>query len=142
MGSFILRQKAMDDLLSIGRYTRKEWGKAQQIRYLTQLDRAFHDLADSPVWAGLVMRSGKAISSMGLVNMSFFTVILEKTGLRLSVSCMAVWISNSICNAVFYCTALIPLPPKARGFRRRDFFPQNRKTKRCWFQPAAFCFGL
>ncbi|WP_347888513.1 type II toxin-antitoxin system RelE/ParE family toxin [Nitrosomonas europaea] len=48
MGSFILRQKAMDDLLSIGRYTRKEWGKAQQIRYLTQLDRAFHDLADKP----------------------------------------------------------------------------------------------
>lgn len=38
----------MDDLLSIGRYTRKEWGKAQQIRYLTQLDCAFHDLADKP----------------------------------------------------------------------------------------------
>lgn len=38
----------MDDLLSIGRYTRKEWGKAQQIRYLTQLDRVFHDLADKP----------------------------------------------------------------------------------------------
>ncbi len=38
----------MDDLLSIGRYTRKEWGKTQQICYLTQLDRAFHDLADKP----------------------------------------------------------------------------------------------
>lgn len=48
MGSFILKQKARDDLLSIGRYTRKEWGKAQQIRYLTQFDRAFHDLADKP----------------------------------------------------------------------------------------------
>lgn len=46
MGSFILKQKARDDLLAIGRYTRKEWGKAQQIRYLTQLDRAFHALAD------------------------------------------------------------------------------------------------
>jgi toxin ParE1/3/4 len=46
MGSFTLSQKARADLLSIGRYTRKEWRKAQQIRYLTQLDGAFHDLAD------------------------------------------------------------------------------------------------
>lgn len=35
-------------MLSIGRYTRKQWGKAQQIRYLTQFDSAFHDLADKP----------------------------------------------------------------------------------------------
>ncbi len=35
-------------MLAIGRYTRKQWGKAQQIRYLTQLDGAFHDLADKP----------------------------------------------------------------------------------------------
>lgn len=35
-------------MLSIGRYTRKQWGKAQQIRYLTQLDCAFHELADKP----------------------------------------------------------------------------------------------
>jgi len=48
MGSFILTQKAREDLLSIGRYTRQQWGKAQQIRYLTQLDSAFHDLADKP----------------------------------------------------------------------------------------------
>lgn len=48
MGSFILTQKARDDLLAIGRYTRRQWGKAQQIRYLTQLDSAFHDLADKP----------------------------------------------------------------------------------------------
>jgi len=48
MGTFILTQKAKDDLLGIGRYTRKQWGKAQQSRYLTQLDNAFHDLADKP----------------------------------------------------------------------------------------------
>lgn len=48
MGSFILRQKATEDLLAIGRYTRKQWGKVQQRRYLTQLDSAFHDLADKP----------------------------------------------------------------------------------------------
>lgn len=35
-------------MLSIGRYTRKQWGRTQQIRYLTQLDAAFHDLADEP----------------------------------------------------------------------------------------------
>lgn len=48
MGTFILTQKAKDDLLAIGRYTRKQWGKAQQSPYLTQLDSAFHDLADKP----------------------------------------------------------------------------------------------
>ena len=46
MGSFSFTQRARDDLLSIGRYTRKQWGKTQQIRYLTQLDNAFLDLAD------------------------------------------------------------------------------------------------
>jgi toxin ParE1/3/4 len=48
MGTFILTQKARDDLLAIGRYTRKQWGKAQQKRYLTLLDSVFHDLADKP----------------------------------------------------------------------------------------------
>lgn len=35
-------------MLSIGRYTRKQWGKMQQRRYLIQLDAAFHDLSDNP----------------------------------------------------------------------------------------------
>ena len=48
MGSFTLTQKARDDLLSIGRYTGKQWGKTQQRRYLNQLDTAFHDLATNP----------------------------------------------------------------------------------------------
>lgn len=48
MGSFTLTQKARSDMLSIGRYTRKQWGKTQQRRYLSQLDTAFHDLADKP----------------------------------------------------------------------------------------------
>jgi toxin ParE1/3/4 len=48
MGSFILTRKAKADMLSIGRYTRRQWGKTQQRRYLSQLDAAFHDLADKP----------------------------------------------------------------------------------------------
>lgn len=35
-------------MLSIGRYTLKEWGEKQQRRYLSQLDSAFHDLASKP----------------------------------------------------------------------------------------------
>lgn len=35
-------------MISIGRYTREQWGKTQQIRYLSQLDAAFHDLAEKP----------------------------------------------------------------------------------------------
>jgi toxin ParE1/3/4 len=48
MGSFTLTQKAKADMLSIGRYTREQWGAAQQKHYLGQLDFAFHDLADKP----------------------------------------------------------------------------------------------
>ncbi|SEF55737.1 type II toxin-antitoxin system RelE/ParE family toxin [Nitrosomonas ureae] len=48
MRSFTLTQKARTDMLSIGRYTRKQWGKVQQRRYLSQLDSTFHDLADNP----------------------------------------------------------------------------------------------
>lgn len=48
MGSFTLTQKAKADMLSIGRYTREQWGTAQQKRYLSQLDFAFYDLADKP----------------------------------------------------------------------------------------------
>lgn len=35
-------------MISIGRYTREQWGKTQQIHYLSQLDAAFHDLAEKP----------------------------------------------------------------------------------------------
>lgn len=35
-------------MLSIGRYTRMQWGEMQQRRYLNQLDTAFHYLADKP----------------------------------------------------------------------------------------------
>ena len=35
-------------MLPVGRYTRKQWGETQQQRYLSQLDSAFHDLADKP----------------------------------------------------------------------------------------------
>lgn len=35
-------------MLLIGRHTRKQWGKTQQKRCLSQLDTAFHDLADKP----------------------------------------------------------------------------------------------
>lgn len=48
MPGFILTEKARDDLKSIGRYTQETWGREQRNRYLTMLDRAFHELADHP----------------------------------------------------------------------------------------------
>ncbi|UJP05242.1 MAG: type II toxin-antitoxin system RelE/ParE family toxin [Nitrosomonas sp.] len=48
MGSFILTQKAKTDMRLIGRYVRKEFGKTQQKSYLSQLDIAFHNLANEP----------------------------------------------------------------------------------------------
>ena len=46
--SFYLTHKAKADLQSIGRYTAIKWGINQRNIYLTQIDRCFHDLSDSP----------------------------------------------------------------------------------------------
>jgi toxin ParE1/3/4 len=46
MATFTLTRKAKEDMLAIGRYTRKHWGATQQNHYLSLLDSAFHDLAN------------------------------------------------------------------------------------------------
>lgn len=48
MCAFTLTQKARADIRLIGRYIGKEFGKTQQRRYLSQLDNAFHIIADEP----------------------------------------------------------------------------------------------
>jgi toxin ParE1/3/4 len=49
MSSFCLTKKAVADLLEIGRYTEKHWGKEQRNKYLAQLDAGFHQLAANPL---------------------------------------------------------------------------------------------
>jgi toxin ParE1/3/4 len=48
MPSFKLTNKAKSDLLSIGRYTKKEWGIAQRNSYLKEIDEMFNLLGDNP----------------------------------------------------------------------------------------------
>ena len=45
---FKVSQRARSDLLQIGRYTQKEWGKEQRCRYLADIDRKFGLLAENP----------------------------------------------------------------------------------------------
>lgn len=49
MPGFLLTNAAKSDLKSIGRYTQEKWGIEQRNRYLTLLDRSFHDLAVNPL---------------------------------------------------------------------------------------------
>ena len=49
MAGFILTNSAKADLKNIGRYTQEKWGIEQRNRYLTLLDRGFHDLAINPL---------------------------------------------------------------------------------------------
>ncbi len=49
MASFILTKSALDDLLTIGRYTQKRWGTAQRNAYLNMLDDCFQRLAANPL---------------------------------------------------------------------------------------------
>ena len=48
MPSFRITKKAKSDLLSIGRYTAKEWGINQRNSYLKQLDQCFARLSETP----------------------------------------------------------------------------------------------
>jgi toxin ParE1/3/4 len=48
MERFRLTQLAFDDLKAIGLYTQTTWGQEQRNRYLSQLDQAFHWLAQHP----------------------------------------------------------------------------------------------
>ena len=48
MPNFRVSQKARADLLAIGRFTEKEWGKAQRNHYLRQLHECFLKIAETP----------------------------------------------------------------------------------------------
>jgi len=48
MPAFRLTKKAIEDLLSIARYTQKTWGREQRNKYLSTLDESFHMLAQEP----------------------------------------------------------------------------------------------
>lgn len=45
---FRLTQRAYDDLRTIARFTRQQWGEAQRNRYLGALDDRFRWLAEHP----------------------------------------------------------------------------------------------
>jgi toxin ParE1/3/4 len=48
VGSFRFSRRAEADLLEIGRYTLRTWGKAQTARYLGSLESCCQTLADNP----------------------------------------------------------------------------------------------
>lgn len=45
---FKVSKEAQNDLLEIGRYSKKKWGIRQRNKYLSELDRMFGQLADNP----------------------------------------------------------------------------------------------
>ena len=48
MATFRLSRRAEADLLSIGDYTLRTWGKAQAVHYLLELEDCCQKLADNP----------------------------------------------------------------------------------------------
>jgi toxin ParE1/3/4 len=48
MAAFRFSRRAEADMLSIGEYTLRTWGKAQTARYLTELEVFCRTLADNP----------------------------------------------------------------------------------------------
>lgn len=48
MSPYKLTAKARNDLREITRFTRRAWGRAQMVRYLSRLKTCFQTLADEP----------------------------------------------------------------------------------------------
>ena len=48
MSTFKVTRKTVTDLIAIGQFTQKEWGRAQRNIYLKQLDSCFKQLAKNP----------------------------------------------------------------------------------------------
>ncbi len=48
MSSYKLSRKAVEDLIAIGRYTMKTWGKSQRNIYLKKIDDCFIQLSENP----------------------------------------------------------------------------------------------
>ena len=48
MAAFRFSRRAETDLLSIGEYTLRTWGKAQAARYINELELCCQTLADNP----------------------------------------------------------------------------------------------
>ena len=48
MPSFRLSNKAVEDLIEIGKYTQEAWGVSQRNIYLKQLDDCFSNLSENP----------------------------------------------------------------------------------------------
>jgi toxin ParE1/3/4 len=51
MPPYALARPAQDDLRAIARYTLKEWGKAQSLRYAASLERCFLQIAARTVFS-------------------------------------------------------------------------------------------
>ncbi len=48
MAIFRLTRQAQADLISIARFTQKEWGSSQRNLYLKDMDKCFHELSVNP----------------------------------------------------------------------------------------------
>ena len=48
MSSFLLSKAAQKDFKSIGSYTQRQWGRAQRLLYLTELNECFITVAENP----------------------------------------------------------------------------------------------
>ncbi|MFQ5519114.1 MAG: type II toxin-antitoxin system RelE/ParE family toxin [Mariprofundus sp.] len=48
MPAYRVSNRAQSDLMSIGRFTAKEWGLAQRNFYLKQIDDCFSQIAENP----------------------------------------------------------------------------------------------
>ncbi len=48
MSKFRITPRARDDLKNIGRYTERQWGKAQRNAYLKDFEKRFRWLAENP----------------------------------------------------------------------------------------------
>jgi len=58
MLSYSLTQQAEEDMkaIAIARYTLKQWGKVQSMRYAGKMERCFREIAAGSAWQQIAVR--------------------------------------------------------------------------------------
>ena len=74
MAAFRFSRRAEADLLSIGDYTLRTWGKAQAARYLRELEVCCQTLSDNPALGRLCDEVRLACVVWSMASTSCFTV--------------------------------------------------------------------
>lgn len=92
MASYILTNKAVEDLSKIWDYTFEVWSEVMADKYYTMLLDSCQDLADGKAWENTTLKLARKFSDLELVSILYFTNCSKITESKSPEYYMAEWI--------------------------------------------------